>query len=67
MSDYWRELVNEERAENAAYFETDLNLRYLAGWYGAEAKRSGNAELAALVRKMLEVLDGTWQRPKAVA
>jgi hypothetical protein len=59
-SDYVHDLLAEERAENAAHFEQLLNLRYLIGYYGKGAEISGNAELAALVRTMTEVLDGTW-------
>jgi hypothetical protein len=67
MSDYWRERHDEEQAKNKAHHETRYDLRYLAGWYGEQAKRSGNADLAKVVRELTEVLDGTWQRPEAMA
>jgi hypothetical protein len=64
MSDFWRKWLNEERAKNEAHFKKECNLGYLIGFYGNQAEHSGNAELAALVREMREVLDGTWQRPE---
>jgi hypothetical protein len=67
LSDDFHERLAEERAENAAYFEQLLNLRYLVGYYGKGAEISGNAELAELVRKVTEVLDCTWQRPEGMA
>jgi hypothetical protein len=54
----------EERAKNAAHREMLSNLRFLTGYYGGAAERSGNAELAELVREMTEVLDGTWTEPE---
>jgi hypothetical protein len=63
MSDYFRELLAEERAESGKKLG---DMAYLIGWHGSVAERSGNAELAKLVREMTEVLDGTWQRPEVI-
>jgi hypothetical protein len=64
MSDFWRDLLIEERAKTEEGFKKECDLRFLIGYYGNQAERTGNAELAALVREMTEVLDGTWQRPE---
>jgi hypothetical protein len=63
MNNYDREQLTKERAKND---ETRGDFAYLTGYYGDKAERSGNAELAALVREMNEVLDGTWQRPEVL-
>lgn len=57
--DYFRIKLEEARAENTKRDDKDMALAFLVGYYGAEAKRSRSAGLAALVEKLEGVLDGT--------
>jgi hypothetical protein len=58
---FLREKLDEERARLLAMREREIDLRFLIGFYTAKA--TGNTDLAALIREMTEVLDGTWQPP----
>jgi hypothetical protein len=59
-------LVNklaEERADSRAKDAQLSDVSWLAGYYGSTAQKTGNTDLAELVRQLTEVLAGTWQRP----
>ena len=64
MNDFLFEQLAAARAESAERFDMLVNCHFLVGYYGSQAERSGNADLAAFVRDLSAVLDGTWTQPE---